>query len=50
LTTGDPSSSARLGERFLQLPLGDVERVEWPNWRLLHDARNDGRKPISFAK
>ncbi|MGH3003415.1 MAG: glutamate racemase [Gaiellaceae bacterium] len=28
LTTGDPESFRVLGERFLQLPLGDVERVE----------------------
>ena len=27
LTTGDPGPFRRLGERFLQLPLGDVERV-----------------------
>jgi glutamate racemase len=27
LTTGDPDLFRRLGERFLQLPLGDVERV-----------------------
>ena len=27
LTTGDPGLFRRLGERFLQLPLGDVERV-----------------------
>jgi glutamate racemase len=28
LTTGDPALFRSLGERFLQLPLGDVERVE----------------------
>jgi hypothetical protein len=28
LTTGDPELFRSLGERFLQLPLGDVERVE----------------------
>ncbi len=28
LTTGDPDLFRSLGERFLQLPLGDVERVE----------------------
>jgi glutamate racemase len=28
LTTGDPKLFRSLGERFLQLPLGDVERVE----------------------
>jgi glutamate racemase len=28
LTTGDPHLFRSLGERFLQLPLGDVERVE----------------------
>ena len=27
LTTGDPERSAPLGERFLQLPLGEVEQV-----------------------
>src|SRR4051795_12348191 len=27
LTTGDPADFARLGERFLQLPVGDVQRV-----------------------
>jgi glutamate racemase len=27
LTTGDPESFRTLGERFLQLPLGDVEHV-----------------------
>ena len=27
LTTGDPALFAALGERFLQLPLGEVERV-----------------------
>jgi hypothetical protein len=27
LTTGDPALFRSLGERFLQLPLGDVERV-----------------------
>ncbi|HWD24992.1 MAG TPA: hypothetical protein VG368_05980, partial [Acidimicrobiales bacterium] len=27
LTTGDPVLFRALGERFLQLPLGDVERV-----------------------
>src|SRR5205823_8228888 len=27
LTTGDPDAFRGLGERFLQLPLGDVERV-----------------------
>jgi len=27
LTTGDPESFRSLGERFLQLPLGDVEHV-----------------------
>jgi glutamate racemase len=28
LTTGDPVLFRSLGERFLQLPLADVERVE----------------------
>ena len=28
LCTGDPESFRELGTRFLQLPLGDVERVE----------------------
>jgi glutamate racemase len=28
LTTGEPAAFRRLGERFLQLPLGDVEHVE----------------------
>ncbi len=28
LTTGDPALFRTLGERFLQLPLDDVERVE----------------------
>jgi glutamate racemase len=27
LTTGDPALFRELGERFLQLPLGDVEQV-----------------------
>jgi len=27
LTTGDPALFRSLGERFLQLPLGDVEQV-----------------------
>ena len=27
LTTGDPAAFRALGERFLQLPLGDVEQV-----------------------
>jgi glutamate racemase len=27
LTTGDPGTFRRLGERFLQMPLGDVEHV-----------------------
>ena len=27
LTTGDPAVFRTLGERFLQLPLGDVERI-----------------------
>jgi glutamate racemase len=27
LTTGDPALFRTLGERFLQLPLGEVERV-----------------------
>ena len=27
LTTGDPDTFERLGRRFLQLPLGDVEMV-----------------------
>jgi len=27
LTTGDPAAFRALGERFLQLPLGDVEHV-----------------------
>jgi glutamate racemase len=28
LTTGDPAAFRALGERFLQLPLGDVEHVD----------------------
>jgi glutamate racemase len=27
LTTGEPSAFRELGERFLQLPLGEIERV-----------------------
>jgi glutamate racemase len=30
LCTGDPASFRELGTRFLQMPLGDVERVELP--------------------
>jgi glutamate racemase len=28
LTTGDPASFREMGRRFLQLPIGEVERVE----------------------
>jgi glutamate racemase len=28
LTTGDPESFSEMGRRFLQLPIGDVERIE----------------------
>jgi hypothetical protein len=28
VTTGDPASFRELGKRFLQLPIGDVERIE----------------------
>ena len=27
LTTGEPSAFRELGERFLQLPLGEIEQV-----------------------
>ena len=32
LTTGEPELFRVLGERFLQLPLADVEHVEVPSW------------------
>ena len=30
ICTGDPESFRKLGTRFLQMPLGDVERVDLP--------------------
>jgi glutamate racemase len=30
LCTGDPASFRKLGTRFLQMPLGEIERVELP--------------------
>jgi glutamate racemase len=30
LCTGDPDSFRELGTRFLQMPLGDIERVDLP--------------------
>ena len=45
LTTGDPELFRTLGERFLQLPLGDVEHVQRRRARGGGMTRNDGRRP-----
>ena len=45
LTTGDPEVFRALGERFLQLPLGDVEQVARRRARGGCMTRNDGRRP-----
>ena len=42
LTTGDPALFRELGERFLQLPLGDVEQVALADLEALpHEARRE---------
>ena len=45
LTTGDPELFRALGERFLQLPLGDVERVDGTRAGGGRVSRSDGRRP-----
>ena len=45
LTTGDPELFRSLGERFLQLPLGEVEQVDVAELIGSGVTRADGRRP-----